>query len=113
MKSNACKMLLCYFATVLFALILGVCFIFSPKMIWQFYPFVWLLPVAVILYGLVIVIIYLCRRRWQLFLKNVVIVAVELVILLAAFFSMAILSAIYNDDDGVEQLPTLSMTVND
>ena len=72
-----------------------------------------LLPVAVILYGLVIVVIYLCRCRWQLFLKNVVIVAVELVILLAAFFSMAILCAIYNDDDGVEQLPTLSMTVND
>ena len=113
MKSNACKALLCYFATVLFALILGVCFIFSPKMIWPFYPFVWLLPVAVILYGLVIVVIYLCRCRWQLFLKNVVIVAVELVILLAAFFSMAILCAIYNDDDGVEQLPTLSMTVND
>ena len=64
-------------------------------------------------FGLSLLTCFTCRRRWQLFLKNVVIVAVELVILLAAFFSMAILSAIYNDDDGVEQLPTLSMTAND
>ena len=106
------KMLLSYCVTVLLSLMLGVCFIFFPKTIWPFYPFVWLLPVAVVLYGLVVVVVNLCRCRWQLFLRSVLIVAVELVILLVAFFSMAILSAIYTDDDGVECQPTLPITVN-
>ena len=93
------KMLLYYFVTVLFSLILGVCFIFFPKMVWPFYPFIWLLPVVVVLYGLVVVVVNLCRCRWRLFLRSVLLVAIELAILLVAFFSMAVLCAIYNDED--------------
>ena len=100
---RASRILFLYLGSILLTIIFGVLFVFSPQTIWPFYPLIWSFPVILILYGFISSIVCLCMCRWRLLLKTSMVLALELVVLFIAFFSMICVCAIYHDDSSTDE----------
>ncbi len=92
------RMLSFYSGSIVLSLTCSVCFIFFPKMFWIFHPFVWIIPLLFVLYGLINVVVCLCSRQWGMMLKGLLMLMLEFVILAISLYLLILLFAIYNDD---------------
>ena len=97
---NMTRMLVFYSGSIVLSLTCSISFIFSPKLLWPFHPFIWVIPSLFILYGLINSIVYLCRCQWGMMLRGMLMLMLEFVILAGSLFLLIFLFAIYNDDSG-------------